>query len=52
MGSFVVWEFHLHKKKKVRVCSRKGKARVLFPKSDFPSKKQKLKRSLLTMGGK
>lgn len=51
MDTFVVWEFHLNKKKKVTACSRKGKTGVLFPKPDFPSEMPRV-RSLLTMGGK
>lgn len=40
------------RKRRVTGCSRKGKTGVLFPKPDFPSQKQKFKRSFLTMGGK
>lgn len=48
--AFVVWEFHLNKKKKGTVCSRKGKTGVLLPKPDFLSEKPWV--SLLTTGGK
>lgn len=49
--AFVVWEFHLNKKKKGTVCSSKGKTGVLLPKPDFPLEKPWV-RSFLTRGGK